>query len=151
MSRLLTGIVLIAVIFLSACSGSHHASSSKGYLKSSAPQNNPNANNAYTPANAAPTIDKSQYIPFSRELQMKLSAYNVDVKRVQFYIDQKLVLTRNLDSAKEQYLPLLCLISRNKKPPSKLSGAHTARTKKFINPISCRVGYGFSYHSYLRR
>ena len=102
MSRLLTGIVLIAVIFLSACSGSHHASSSKGYLKSSAPQNNPNANNAYTPANAAPTIDKSQYIPFSRELQMKLSAYNVDVKRVQFYIDQKLVLTRNLDSAKAE-------------------------------------------------
>lgn len=102
MSRLLTGIVLIAVIFFSACSGGNHASSSKGYLKSSAPQNNPNTNNAYTPANSAPIIDKSQYIPFSRELQMKLSAYNVDVKRVQFYIDQKLVLTRNLDSAKAE-------------------------------------------------
>jgi hypothetical protein len=102
MSRLLTGIVLIAVTFLGACSGGRNASSSKGYLKSSAPQNNPNANNAYTPANAAPAIDKSQYIPFSRELQMKLSAFNVDVKRVQFYTDQKLVLTRYLDSAKAE-------------------------------------------------
>lgn len=102
MSRLLTGIVLIGVLFLGACSGGRYSANSKGYLKSSAPQNNPNANNAYTPAAAAPAIDKSQFVPFSRELQMRFAAFNVDLKRVQFYIDQKLVLTRYLDSAKAE-------------------------------------------------
>lgn len=103
MSRLLTGIVLTVALFLSSCAGSNHSSSSKGYLKSSAPQNNPNANNAYTPANgASPSIDKTQFVAFSRELQMKLAAYNVDAKRVQFYVDQKLILTRALDSAKAE-------------------------------------------------
>lgn len=102
MYRLLTGIVLIGATLLVSCSGGKHSSSSKGYLKSSSPQNNPNANNAYNPATNAAVIDKSQYVPFSRELQMKLAAYTVDVKRVQFYIDQKLILSRYLDSAKAE-------------------------------------------------
>ncbi len=100
MSRLKTGIVLAIVIVLSSCSSGKHSSSSKGYLKSSTPQNNANANNAYTPA--TPTIDKSQFVAFSRELQMKLAAYNVDTKRVQFYIDGKMILTRNMDSTKAE-------------------------------------------------
>ncbi len=103
MSRLSTGIILLGALLLVSCSGGKHSSSSKGYLKSSAPQNNPNANNAYTPPTNSPVvIDKSQYVAFSRELQMRLAAYTVDVKRVQFYIDQKLVLTRFLDSAKAE-------------------------------------------------
>lgn len=103
MSRLLTGIVLMGTLLLTACSGGKYSSSSKGYLRSSAPQNNPEANNAYSaPSTTTAAIDKSQFVPFSRELQMKLAAYNVDVRRVQFYIDQKLVLTRALDSAKAE-------------------------------------------------
>jgi hypothetical protein len=101
MSRLLTGIVLIGVSLLTSCSGGKSSSSSKGYLKSSTPQNNPAANNSYAPPSNS-SVDKSQYVAFSRELQMKLMAYNVDVKRVQFYIDQKLILTRALDSAKAE-------------------------------------------------
>ncbi len=92
----LIGLVLIGGIALSSCSSSK-SSSSKGYFKSSAPQS---ATNAYTPA--APAIDKSQFVTFSRELQMKLAAYNVDVKRVQFYTDQKLILTRYLDTGKAE-------------------------------------------------
>jgi len=102
MSRLLTGIVLIGVALLTGCASGKSSSSSKGYLKSSTPQNNPATNNSYAPPSNAATIDKSQYVAFSRELQMKLMAYNVDVKRVQFYIDQKLILTRVLDSAKAE-------------------------------------------------
>lgn len=100
MSRLQTGTVLAIVIVLSSCSSGNHSSSSKGYLKSSTPQSNANANNAYTPA--TPTIDKSQFVAFSRELQMKLQAYNVDTKRVQFYIDSKMILTKNMDSTKAE-------------------------------------------------
>lgn len=92
----LIGFVLTGAIALSSCASSKNASS-KGYFKSSAP---PSTTNAFTPA--APAIDKSQFVPFSRELQMKLAAYNVDVKRVQFYTDQKLILTRNLDSGKAE-------------------------------------------------
>lgn len=99
MFRLLTVIVLTTAIVFSSCSSGKHSSSSKGYLKSSTPQNL-TSTNAYTPA--TPTIDKSQYVAFSRELQMKLSAFNVDAKRVQFYIDGKMVLTRTMDSTKAE-------------------------------------------------
>ena len=92
----LIGSVIIGAIALSSCSSSKSASS-KGYFKSSAPQT---TTNAFTPA--APAIDKSQYVTFSRELQMRLAAFNVDVKRVQFYTDQKLVLTRYLDTGKAE-------------------------------------------------
>lgn len=102
MSRLLTGIVLIGVALLTSCASSKSSSSSKGYLKSSTPQNNPATNNSYAAPTNTAAIDKSQYVAFSRELQMKLMAYNVDVKRVQFYIDQKIILTRVLDSAKAE-------------------------------------------------
>ena len=106
MSRLLTGIVLVGLGLFTSCAGGKSSSSSKGYLKSSTPQNNPATNNSYAPPSNAASIDKSQYVPFSRELQMKLMAYNVDVKRVQFYIDQKLILTRALDSAKAEVASL---------------------------------------------
>ena len=45
----------------------------------------------------APTA-KDPYVPFTRELFDKLSANNIDVKLVQFYIDQQLVLTRYLSN-----------------------------------------------------
>jgi hypothetical protein len=92
----LIGFVLFGAVTLSSCSSSK-SSSSKGYFKSNSA---PATTNAFTPA--APAIDKSQFVTFSRELQMKLAAYNIDPKRVQFYIDQKLILTRNLDSGKAE-------------------------------------------------
>ena len=45
-----------------------------------------------------PPQTKDPYVPFTRELFDKLSANNIDVKLVQFYIDQQLVLTRNLNN-----------------------------------------------------
>ncbi|WP_439505734.1 hypothetical protein [Sediminibacterium sp.] len=70
-------------------------------LNNNQPLNNiPQYNNS--PVNIPNTNNKSEYVPFTRELQMKLMAYNVDIKRVQFYIDQKLTLTRALDSAKAE-------------------------------------------------
>jgi hypothetical protein len=40
----------------------------------------------------------SNYTPFTRDLKQKLDVQNVDLKEVQFYLDQKLVLNRNLGS-----------------------------------------------------
>lgn len=45
-----------------------------------------------------PPVSKDPYVPFTRELFDKLSANNIDVKLVQFYIDQQLVLTRYLSN-----------------------------------------------------
>ena len=95
---------LLSIGLFTSCNGGNHISSSKGYLKSSEPQNNPTANNdlSNSSSSGTPIVDKTLYVPFSRELQMKLAAYNVDIKKVQFYLDTKLVLTRTLDSAKAE-------------------------------------------------
>ena len=45
-----------------------------------------------------PPIAKDPYVPFTRDLFDKLSASNIDIKQVQFYIDQQLVLTRFLSN-----------------------------------------------------
>jgi len=38
----------------------------------------------------------SNYTPFTRDLKQKLEVQNIDLKQVQFYVDQKLILNRNL-------------------------------------------------------
>lgn len=38
----------------------------------------------------------SNYTPFTRDLKQKLEVQNIDLKEVQFYVDQKIILNRNL-------------------------------------------------------
>ncbi|HXB91717.1 MAG TPA: hypothetical protein VNU72_05490 [Puia sp.] len=40
----------------------------------------------------------SNYTPFTRDLKQKLDVDNIDLKEIQFYVDQKIVLNRNLGS-----------------------------------------------------
>ena len=47
---------------------------------------------------AEPPVVKDPYVPFTRDLFDKLSASNIDIKQVQFYIDQQIVLTRFLSN-----------------------------------------------------
>jgi hypothetical protein len=42
----------------------------------------------------------SGYVPFTRDLRQKLEKDNIDLKQVQFYVDQKLILNRNLGDQK---------------------------------------------------
>src|SRR6201995_805429 len=44
----------------------------------------------------------SNYVPFTKDLRQKLEKENIDLKQVQFYVDQKLVLNRNLGDQKVQ-------------------------------------------------
>jgi hypothetical protein len=39
-------------------------------------------------------------VPFTRDLKQKLEKENIDLKQVQFYVDQKLILSRNLGDQK---------------------------------------------------
>lgn len=43
---------------------------------------------------------RDNYVPFTRDLKQKLERDNIDLKEVQFYIDQKLILSRNLGDEK---------------------------------------------------
>lgn len=42
----------------------------------------------------------SGFVPFTRDLKQKLEKENIDLKQVQFYVDQKLILNRNLGNQK---------------------------------------------------
>src|SRR5882724_8774535 len=42
----------------------------------------------------------SNYVPFDKSLKQRLEKDNIDLKQVQFYIDQKLILSRNLGDQK---------------------------------------------------
>ena len=44
--------------------------------------------------------DRDRFVPFTRELKQRLERDNVDLKQVQFYIDQKVVMSRNLGNEK---------------------------------------------------
>lgn len=42
------------------------------------------------------------YVPFTRELKDRLERENIDIKQVQFYVDQKLIMSRYVDDNKAQ-------------------------------------------------
>jgi hypothetical protein len=98
MYRLTASLLIVCLLVLSGCTGSKSASS-KAYIKEHAAQNDPKENNAYTPPSS---VDKTQYTPYTRELQMKMQAFAIDYKKVQIYLDQKLVLVKNIDSTKAE-------------------------------------------------
>ncbi|HEY6902279.1 MAG TPA: hypothetical protein VI233_16595 [Puia sp.] len=41
-------------------------------------------------------MSRNNFVPFTRDLKQKLEKENIDLKQVQFYVDQKLILSRNL-------------------------------------------------------
>jgi hypothetical protein len=45
-------------------------------------------------------MSRNGYVPFTRDLKLKLEKDNIDLKQVQFYVDQKLILSRNLGDQK---------------------------------------------------
>jgi hypothetical protein len=48
----------------------------------------------------APVEKKNDYVPFTKDLYNKLLANRIDLKKVQFFIDQELVFTRGVDNGK---------------------------------------------------
>jgi len=42
------------------------------------------------------------YVPFTKELKQRLERENIDIRQVQFYVDQKLIMSRYLDNEKAQ-------------------------------------------------
>jgi hypothetical protein len=98
MYRLTVSLLIVCLWVLSGCTGSKSASS-KAYFKEQVAQNNPKENNAYIPPSA---VDKTQFTAYNRDLQMKMQAFAIDYKKVQIYLDQKLILVKNIDSTKAE-------------------------------------------------
>jgi hypothetical protein len=44
-----------------------------------------------------PAPEPEVYVPFTRELFFKLKSYNIDIRKVQFFVDQQIVLSRYMD------------------------------------------------------
>ncbi|HLI92251.1 MAG TPA: hypothetical protein VKU83_01520, partial [Puia sp.] len=42
------------------------------------------------------SCSRKNYVPFTRDLRSKLEKENIDLRQVQFYVDQKLILSRNM-------------------------------------------------------
>jgi len=96
MYRTALSILLITLLVATGCTG-RKSGSSKAYIKPHIEQSDPNANNITTTP-----IDKAQFITYNRELQMKMQAFNIDFRKVQVYLDQKIVLTKAIDSSKAE-------------------------------------------------
>lgn len=47
-------------------------------------------------------VDTNTYVPFTKDLYNRLKAYNIDVKKVQFFVDQQMVLNRYIDVNKAE-------------------------------------------------
>ncbi len=45
-------------------------------------------------------MSRNNFVPFTKDLKQKLEKENIDLKQVQFYVDQKLILARNLGDQK---------------------------------------------------
>lgn len=43
---------------------------------------------------------RKDFVPFTRDLKTKLETENIDLRQVQFYVDQKMILSRNLGDQK---------------------------------------------------
>jgi hypothetical protein len=43
-----------------------------------------------------------EYVPFTSQLKQRLERDSIDIRKVQFYVDQKLILSRYLDDEKAQ-------------------------------------------------
>ncbi len=101
MYRSAASIVFISFLFLVACTG-RKTGSSKAYIKPhvEAAGNAAEPTNAYTPPTSV--TDKANYIVYNPELQMKMKAFNIDHRKVQVYLDQKIILTRGIDSTKAE-------------------------------------------------
>src|SRR5579872_1488613 len=46
------------------------------------------------------SCSRKNYVPFTRDLRSKLEKENIDLRQVQFYVDQKLILSRNMGDQK---------------------------------------------------
>lgn len=97
MYRFAASIFIASIFFMVGCTP-RKTGSSKAYIKPHVEASNPD-NNAYVPPTS---VDKGQYINYNRELQMKMQAFNIDYKKVQVYLDQKILLSKNIDSTKAE-------------------------------------------------
>jgi hypothetical protein len=52
--------------------------------------------------NSKKIVDKKTYVPFTRQLKQRLERDNIDVHQLQFYIDQRLTMSRYVGSDKAE-------------------------------------------------
>lgn len=83
-------LLILSVVAIFAVSCSHHK-------KVQVP-----VKSVEVPKVVEPAVDTNTYVPFTRDLYNRLKAYNIYIKKVQFFIDQQVVLNRYIDVNKAE-------------------------------------------------
>lgn len=58
------------------------------------------ANNLFVTQSTTPLVNDKQFVPFTEDLKARVEKNGLDIKKVQFYNEQKLVLRRSLGGTK---------------------------------------------------
>ena len=82
------------------------------------------------------------YIPFTKELYNILKASNIDVRKVQFYVDQQIVLTRNLTQGKTEVISGVIKFSNGNYVDEVIIQQHTPCIVDSVDYDGLRVSFG---------
>ncbi|MBA4196497.1 MAG: hypothetical protein C0459_02980 [Chitinophaga sp.] len=82
------------------------------------------------------------YIPFTRELYNILKANNIDVRKVQFYVDQQIILSRNLVQGKTEVINGIIKFSNGKNIDEVVIQQHTPCVVDSVDYDGFRVSFG---------
>ncbi|MBS1626456.1 MAG: hypothetical protein JSR09_03685 [Bacteroidetes bacterium] len=90
-----------------------------------------------------PTVKEPDvYIPFTKELYNILKNSNIDVRKVQFYIDQQVVLTRNLTQGKTEVVNGVIKFSNGHYVDEVIIQQHTPCVVDSVDYDGFRVSFG---------
>ena len=90
-----------------------------------------------------PTVKEPDvYIPFTKELYNILKASNIDVRKVQFYVDQQIVLSRNLTQGKTEVINGVIKFSNGNYVDEVIIQQHTPCVVDSVDYDGFRVSFG---------
>ncbi len=88
-----------------------------------------------------PPEEKAVFVPFTREMYDRLIDEGIDIKKVQFFIDQKIVLSRYLDSAKTLVSAGIIKMSKGKIVNEIVIPAYTPGVCEVIEDDGLRISF----------
>ncbi len=88
-----------------------------------------------------PVIEKDPLVPFNRDLFNKLLGNQIDIKKVQFYIDQELVLNRYMENGKLEVTNGIIKFVNGKNVNEIVIPANTPCVAEYVEGDAIRVSF----------
>lgn len=87
------------------------------------------------------TPDPTVYVPFTRDLYNKLRANNIDIRKVQFFTDQDIILSKYMDMNKAEVVSGVVRFSNGKNIEEIKIPAHTPGVCDSIDVDGLRINF----------